>query len=98
MQDEIGNLIWTLDDDTLTISGAGEMESYNTFGKGKTPWFEQRHSIKKIFIADGVTKIGMSAFKYCANLTEVKIPDTVTEIGDCVFALCTGLREIKIPA
>ena len=39
------NLTWTLEDDTLTISGAGAMENY-TWTK-KAAWSEQRNLIKK---------------------------------------------------
>lgn len=92
------NLTWTLDGDTLTISGAGDMEEYNTFSKDRAPWFERRDLIKRIVIADGVTKIGLFAFEYCKNLTEIKIPASVAEIDWYAFLGCENLPEIKIPA
>ncbi len=88
------NLTWMLDGDTLKISGAGEMEEYNTFSRGKAPWFERRDLIKKIVIADGVTKIGLFAFEYCKNLTEIKIPASVTSIGEEIFDGGTRLEKI----
>ena len=88
------NLTWTFDGDTLTISGAVEMEEYNTFYKDRAPWFERRDLIKKIVIADGVTKIGLFAFEYCKNLTEIKIPASVIYLDEEIFDGCTSLEKI----
>ena len=38
-----------------------------------------------VTIPEGVTEIGSSAFKDCANLTSVTIPEGVTEIGSSAF-------------
>ncbi len=92
------NLTWTLDSDTLTISGAGDMEEYNTFSKDRAPWFERRDLIKRVVIADGVTRIGLFAFEYCKNLTEVKIPASVTYLGEEIFDGCTRLEKIYYKA
>ena len=48
-------------------------------------------------IPDYVTKIGVSAFEYCYDLTKIVIPDSVTCIGDGAFFYCTSLTEIVIP-
>ena len=47
-------------------------------------------------IPDGVTKIGGSAFEFCANLTDIVICDGVTEIGDSAFLL-SGIKSLTIP-
>ena len=44
-----------------------------------------------------MTKIGDSAFEYCAGLTSITIPDSVTKIGDDAFSCCKGLTSITIP-
>jgi hypothetical protein len=44
-----------------------------------------------------VTRIGISAFSDCTNLTSVTIPDSVTSIGDYAFYDCTNLAGVTIP-
>ena len=44
-----------------------------------------------------VTRIGMSAFQECTNLTSVTIPNSVTSIGGSAFRGCSGLTSVTIP-
>ena len=90
------NLTWTLDDNgTLTILGTGAMNNYaySSFA----PWYNNRSSIKKVVIEQGVTTIGNYAFEGCASLTSVIIPDSVTTIGNYAFEGCASLTSITIP-
>jgi hypothetical protein len=48
-------------------------------------------------IPGSVTNIGMWAFSYCANLTDITIADSVASIGDCAFYGCSGLASATIP-
>ena len=50
-----------------------------------------------ITIPDGVTTIGMSAFRNCTGLTSVTIPNSVTTIGESAFYGCYGLTSVTIP-
>ncbi len=50
-----------------------------------------------VTIPEGVTEIGSSAFKDCANLTSVTIPEGVTEIGSSAFEGCANLTSVTIP-
>ena len=43
------------------------------------------------------TKISLSAFSGCSNLTSVSIPNSVTSIGDRAFFGCSGLTNLNIP-
>lgn len=88
------DLTWTLDDGTLTISGTGKMTDY---GVVKAPWSENKKSVKKVIIRDGVTYIGGSAFYGCKNLTDITIPDSVEGIGNYAFSACSSLESIHIP-
>ena len=85
------NLTWTLDDaGTLTISGAGDMNS-------NLPWANYRAKIRSIVIEDGVTNIEDWAFNSCMSLASVTIPDSVTSIGVSAFRSCVSLDSVTIP-
>jgi hypothetical protein len=47
-------------------------------------------------IPEGVTSIGMMAFRYCSRLTAITIPESVTEIGDAPFLNCSNLISIVV--
>ncbi len=49
-------------------------------------------------IPDSVTSIGVEAFSWCRNLTDIEIPDSVTNIGGSAFSGCSGLTSIEIPS
>ena len=104
---------WELSEDgTLTISGTGDMEDYNSVSYGTNddewigsdaPWDgglqqkELKKSIKNIIIKNGVTSIGNVAFNECSNLTSVTIPNSVIKIGKMAFEGCSALTSITIP-
>ncbi|MDR1372996.1 MAG: leucine-rich repeat protein [Dysgonamonadaceae bacterium] len=90
-----GTLTWTLENGTLTISGAGEMEDYSY--PDYAPWNSNSSSITTVIIEDGVTSIGDYAFSFCRSLATVTIPDGVTSIGDGAFEACISLTSVTIP-
>ena len=58
--------------------------------------------LKTVIIPDGVTSIGLGAFKDCTKLTSITIPNSVTEIGGSRFGdggafAGSGLTNITIP-
>ena len=90
------NLTWELSEDgTLTISGTGKMENYDS--SSYVPWKDRATSIKKIIIEDGVTTIGSGAFSDCESLIDIVIPDGLTSIGNNAFDNCDSLTDIVIP-
>ena len=52
---------------------------------------------KNTIIPNSVTKIGISAFYECRNLTSITIPNSVTSIQLDAFYGCSGLTSITIP-
>ena len=91
------NLTWKFDSNgVLTISGTGNMYSYNSYGN-EAPWKSVKYQIKEIVIKSGVTSIGNYAFLGCSSATKVTLPDTITKIGERCFFLCEGLRTVEIP-
>lgn len=89
-----GDLTWTLDNNTLTISGTGVMENYSV---SETPWRKYNSSIQYVIIGDGVLSIGDYAFYSCTSLISITIPESVGSIGSKAFAYCSRLASITIP-
>ena len=101
---EVSQITWSLAGGTLLISGMGPMEDYEP---GTAPWYEERDSIKKIIIEDGVTGIGNWAFYNGfsltgatgismggRSLTSVTIPGSVSTVGEGAFEGCRGLEDV----
>ena len=88
------NVYYTFDESTglLTVSGEGEMRSYNWNGSP----FRNNSEIKTVVIEDSVTSIGSFAFYCCTGLTSVTIGKGVTSIGDLAFSGCTGLTSVTV--
>ena len=82
------NLYWSYQNNTLTISGFGEM--YN-----ERPWGLFANDIQNVVLPDGITHIGDDAFSNCVELSEIIIPYTVTSIGDYAFAGCSKLVRVN---
>lgn len=88
-----GTCTWILNDEgTLSISGNGDMEDYNS--SNYAPW--KGNKVNNVIIEHGVKNIGNWAFAYCGNLTSVTIPDSVTRIGAYSFTWC-NLNSVTIP-
>lgn len=92
-----GALTWTLDSETgvLTISGKGNMPSYEEEYAPWTPYYAYITSIK---IKSGVTSIGKWAFFLCTEVTSVSIPKGVTSIDEFAFFYCTNLEKVTLPS
>lgn len=89
-QEFAGGLQWELKGDVLTISGRGRIPDYTK------PWEQNKNSIRKVVIENGITYIGTYAFYECKNLETVQIPNTVTSMGDA-FTGCSKLTSIVLP-
>ena len=89
-----GDFAWTLSGGVLTISGNGDMPSYNS---GSAPWYNDRNTITKVIVTQGITCVGNYAFYNCSNLTNASLPTGLTSIGNSAFADCKALPSITIP-
>lgn len=85
---------------TLTFSGEGAMENYQTM-HFVAPWKKISNQIKKIVIENGVTSIGSNVFYQCSDmqatldLSDVK---ALTSIGNNAFYGCKKLTgSLEIP-
>jgi len=81
-----------LSDNTLVISGHGDIENYSS--PTKVPWEKYASSINKVVISDQITGIGDNAFYKCSKVSSIDIPKPVTRIGDYAFAL-SGVKNVN---
>lgn len=87
-------IMWSYENGTLTITGAGEMDD---FPEG-TPWEAHKDEIQKVIISGGITYIGSYSFCDFDKLTDVEFGKDVYEIGERAFFSCDGLTSISLPA
>lgn len=89
-----GNIKWTFDEttSTLTISGEGEIVDL----RSSRDWNMVELKTKKLVIGDKITRIGDWAFNYFLSLEMLDL-GKVKEIGESAFQNCTSLKELKIP-
>ena len=85
------NLTWTMTDNSLLISGDGEMDDFDS----DAPWAVYSSNIQGITLPNYLTSIGDNAFRSCSALPAIDIPSGVTRIGSSAFADCTGLSTIS---
>ncbi|MFC4674203.1 leucine-rich repeat protein [Dysgonomonas termitidis] len=91
------NVTATLSDGTLTIGGTGNMADFDVSAEGNAPWYNSRSAIQTVVIENGVTNIGNTAFRDCANLQWITISEGVKIIGVRAFENCTSLPAVTIP-
>ena len=58
--------------------------------------FKNCQGVTKVYLLDGLLKIGNGAFENCTSLTEIEIPETVTRIGEDAFKNCSSLEELTL--
>ena len=82
-----------LDDDTLTITGTGDMAA---LGYGSFPWTNS--GVKKVVIESGITSVADGAFYNMSTIENVSLPDTLVTLGSGCFYNCSALSAIALPA
>jgi len=87
---------FTLSGGVLTISGNGTMDNWSE--TSAAPWYEDRETIERVVIEQGVNSIGTYAFASLSELTSVSIPDSVNRILDFAFSSCVKLQTVTLPA
>jgi len=85
--------LWTLENGTLTIFGAGPMKNYNYQG---APWWSRAEEITRIVVEDGVTSVGDYAFHQCHQVVSASIGNSVKTIGTEAFWDCFELQSIAL--
>lgn len=92
----MAEISWTLDNKgVLTISGNGRMSDYACGKNPAAPWEAHKDTIESLVIDDGITEIGINAFRDCRSLKSVKLPQTVCRIHGYAFRGCVSLESIE---
>ena len=73
-------------DGPITMIGEGAFEGV----------YSPNTRLQSITIPEGVTTIGLRAFRYCYDLTEVNLPESLTTIEERAFIYC-NFKSIDIP-
>jgi len=92
------NLKWELWNNTLIISGSGNIPNYMNGShiiNNTAPWYNEQ--IERVVIKEGITNIGDGAFANYWNLTSVFVPPNINHIGEYAFMSCNRLTSIFIP-
>lgn len=58
--------------------------------------FADCRGITKVYLLDGLIKIGRGAFENCTALAEIEIPETVTHVGKYAFRNCSSLETLTL--
>lgn len=86
---------WEFDENTqtLTISGNGAMAdcSINT----PCPWSKKGYTI--LIMDEGITGIGIAAFSWDKNISDIHLPNTLTSIGSSAFYGLVAVNSLTIP-
>ncbi len=86
----------------ITFTGSGSWYHYGIDGSqpsyyGYTPWQFSRFALTSVIISDGITSVGGSAFKGCADLKDLSLPadmDSVVSNENPVFEGCANIDRI----
>lgn len=95
------NLIWSVENGTLTITGSGAMADFtfdNSSWSADTPWKQYRFQITNLDLPEGMTYIGAFAFWGLDGLKEVVLPEGLIETADYSFANCQGIKSFTFPS
>lgn len=98
---EAGDTVfWSLNRDTLTLSGTGatlgaSLLPDDIYG---CPWNRtQANQVRHIIVEEGITELGHALFARMRNLETVSLPQSLEIIDDRVFQECPALRQINLP-
>ena len=87
------DLVWSLVDGVLTISGSGAMTDWTTSAQD-IPWLADKGEVTKVVVCDGVTSIGGRAFQDMDALACVILPETLKSVGAYAFDGCDALDAV----
>ncbi len=54
-------------------------------------------SLKRVYLPEGLKKIGFQAFSECESLESINFPSTLEDIGSNSFTYCSSLDNLQFP-
>ena len=88
------NLTWKYSNNTLTISGTGDMWD---FSGTDVPWEDLCGQVHTISLPTGITSISDRAFFAFTEITSIDLPSSLISMGSSAFMYCEKLTSITIP-
>ena len=86
---------WTMDGDTLTISGNGEMPEVSPNNDYWDNYFYPHATVRKLVFEEGITVI---AGHYGYEVLEsVSLPQSLQRVGNYAFNYCSSLKTVSYP-
>lgn len=95
------NAVWTLDGNTLRISGTGATTDHgspNSIYATYPDWYDCKDDIHAVVVESGITSLGSFSFYEYKNLESVTLPEGLTRIGNGAFYKCVSLSDVKFPS
>lgn len=93
---KLGTFKWNLDGNgILSINGEGKIPDCSCGKNPAAQWDHLKDRIRKIHIMEGITEIGINAFRGCKNLERVNLPKSLERIHAYAFWGCEKLVSLK---
>ena len=91
---ENDNVTATLDTETgvITVSGTGAMTDFRSVNQ--RPWYANISYMSTCMVAEGVTSVGVYAFRSCDKMKSALLASTVSKIGAYAFKGCIELNIV----
>lgn len=86
------NIAWSIKNDTLYLTGEGEMEDYTIFEVAPYGW--SLDDFQYVKVGEGITTIGDMAFVFIDNIKKIYLPSSLSVIGSYAFTECDELEKI----
>lgn len=86
------NIAWSIKNDTLYLTGEGEMEDYSLFEVAPYSW--SLDDFQYVKVGEGITTLGKMAFVFMDNIKKVYLPSTLSVIGSYAFTECDELDNV----
>lgn len=86
------NIAWSIKNDTLYLTGEGEMEDYSLFEVAPYSW--SLDDFQYVKVGEGITTLGKMDFVLMDNIKKVYLPSTLSVIGSYAFTECDELDNV----